>query len=327
MRALAPMDDARRKEFSAVADRAERLFVSNSALALMLIDADGQVLYEKYRLGAGPDSLLIGYSMSKSATALAVGQALCDGAIGSLDDAAETYADALKGTAYGEASVRELLMMASAGHKAVFAGQPSMGFSAELLRRGTRTLRDSFAEFGRPGPNASQRGVFEYKGLDTYALGAVVAGATREPFDRYFARAVWHRVGADADAAWLVDRNGDAATASGFGARLRDWGRLALYVRDRMREGDRSCMGRFVQEATPARIANASRRTGGAFANYGYQFWSGNRTTRPEVAWMLGFGGQRVAIDPRSGRVLVLSAHAEDFMPLVYALFDDWSSR
>ena len=42
---------------------------------------------------------------------------------------------------------------------------------------------------------------------------------------------------------------------------------------------------------------------------------------------MTGYGGQRIGVDPVSGRVLVLIGHVENFMPEVYRLFNLWTKN
>ncbi len=300
---------------------AKRVFERNSAIAMLLIEKDGSIVFESYKQGADPTSVMIGYSMSKSATSVAIGQALCDGVIKSLDDSAETYSDILKGNAYGQASIRNLLNMASGGKKSEVAGQAVPGLTTDLLRKQTKTIRAGFKEFGGGGTGASTRGEFLYKGYDTYALGVVLADATKQPFHTYFSKAVWSRIGAEADAAWLLDRDGDAATAEGLGATLRDWGRLAMYVRDQITAEQPSCLGSYLREATSKKLNNYTQ-TSPAHKGYGYQFWTENYFVSAPAFWMVGYAGQRIGVDTVSGRMLVLIANVEDFMPDIYRLFD-----
>ncbi len=223
----------------------------------------------------------------------------------------------------GSTPVRALRTVESqrrATHDATLADATS-----NLFRHQTSTIRQGFTDHGGNGADASTPGSFEYKNFDTYALGVVAADAAKAPFPEYFSRAVWQKIGAQADAAWLLDRNGDTATALGFGAVLRDWGRLALFVHDQVAQGGAdSCLARYLREATSTRIANDMTRIGQAHRGYGYQFWTDNWIARGPNFWMMGYGGQRVAIDPASGRVMVLVASVEDFMPEVYRLFNRW---
>ncbi|MDP3797502.1 MAG: serine hydrolase [Polaromonas sp.] len=305
---------------------AKRIFDQNSAIGLLLIEKDGSILLESYKRGADQSSVMIGYSMSKSATSVAVGQALCDGIFTSLDDPAGNYSDDLKGNAYGQASLRDLLNLASGGKKGEQAGQAIPGLTSDILRHQTRTIRAGFKEFGGGGSGAATRGELSYKNYDTYALGAALADATKQPAHVYFSKAVWSRIGAQSDAAWLLDRNGDTSTAEGFGATLRDWGRFAMYVREQVATDSSGCLGNYLRQATTKRISNNTQILS-QFRGYGYGFWTDNYLIKSPSFWMTGFGGQRIGVDPASGRVLVLIAHVEDFMPEVYRLFDQWARQ
>ncbi len=309
-----------------IVTEAKRVFEQNSAIGLLLIEKDGSILFESYKRGADQHSVMIGYSMSKSATSVAVGQALCDGVFTSLDDAAEKYSETLKGTAYGQATLQELLNLASGGKKGEQAGQAVPGITSDILRHQTRTIRSGFKEFGGGGASAATRGELSYKNYDTYALGVALADASKQPAYAYFSQAVWSRIGAQSDAAWLLDRNGDTSTAEGFGATLRDWGRFALYVRDQAAADNTSCLGNYLRQATSKRVSNNTQILS-HFRSYGNGFWADNYLVKSPSFWMTGYAGQRIAVDPASGRVLVLIANVEDFMPEVYRLFDFWTRQ
>lgn len=79
----------------------------------VLVIQNSEILCENYANGALPESKVSACSMTKSVTALAVGEALCAGKIKRLDDAAHNYAPQLAGTAYGAASLRQLLAYTS----------------------------------------------------------------------------------------------------------------------------------------------------------------------------------------------------------------------
>ncbi len=309
-----------------VVAEARRLTDGYAVIGLLLIEKDGSILFESYKKGANQQSVMIGYSMSKSATSVAVGQALCDGVLGSIEDSAGKYSVDLGGTAYGDSSIRNLLNLASGGKVGEQVGQPVPGFTTDLLRNQTRAIRPGFREYGSGGSSAATRGALSYKNYDTYALGVALADATKQPAYSYFSKAVWSRIGAQSDAAWLLDRNGDTASAEGFGATVRDWGRFALYIRDQLAPGNTSCLGNYLREATIKKVPNNTAILS-EFRGYGYGFWTENFHIRAPSFWMTGYGGQRIGVDPVSGRVLVLIGHVENFMPEVYRLFNLWTKN
>jgi CubicO group peptidase (beta-lactamase class C family) len=165
-----------------------------------------------------------------------------------------------------------------------------------------------------------------YKNFDTYALGVALTDTTKQPAYSYFSKAVWSRIGAQSDAAWLLDRNGDTSTAEGFGATLRDWGRFAMYVRDHLNSDNSSCLGNYLRQATTKRIASDTQ-TIPQFSGYGFGFWTDSSLIKAPAFWMTGFGGQRIGVDPVSGRVLVLISHVEDARLEVSRLFDLWTRQ
>jgi len=326
VRALIDSDPATKARLSSTLSAAGRLVSRNPVVALLLLERDGSVLFEKYQQGAGPEDLILGYSMTKSLTSVAMGQALCEGLVASVADPAERYADVLKGTAFGSASIEQLLTMASAAKRSIpGAGQPVQGWTSDLLRHHTVDVRSGFKRFGTGGPDASALGEFEYKGMDSQAIGAVIAGATKQPVPDYASAKVWQQIGAEADARWLVDRNGDASTAEGFGARVRDWGRLALYVRDEMASSRNTCFAEYLKKATTMQIKNTSNHAR-AFGGYGYQFWTDNWRAKG-VYWMEGYGGQMVATDRRSGRVMVMFSTTDAVVSEAESFMARWSGE
>ena len=91
--------------------------------------------------------------------------------------------------------------------------------------------------------------------------------------------------------------------------------------------GQSNCLSRYLQEATTTQISNDSDRISKDFRGYGYMFWSENWRVKEPSFWMTGLGGQRIGVDLKSGRTLVLISNAEDFMPAVYRVFDTWARQ
>ena len=81
-----------------------------------------------------------------------------------------------------------------------------------------------------------------------------------------------------------------------------------------------------MQAATSVQIPNRSKRVGAHFPGYGYQTWILDSRGRKSY-WWVGFGGQRVGIDPVSEKIIVLSSYRESYMADVYKLFEDWQRQ
>ena len=92
------------------------LFSKNKTKA-MIVARDSEILYEKYSFGVGKRNTPLGYSMSKSLTALTVGRAICDGHISTIDDPIKKYVPILSATSWGEASIKDVLRMSSGAYR------------------------------------------------------------------------------------------------------------------------------------------------------------------------------------------------------------------
>lgn len=302
--------------------QSQSLMKTQPILALLLIDPKNHLIFEAYGHGASPSSLLKGHSMTKSLVSVVLGDTLCDGLIKSLNDKAATYSDTLKDTAYGDASLRELLVMSSRGTLAVMAGQPEEGFNFDLEVKHKRNLRRAFRDFGINQPRPAPKGEFHYKGLDTAALSIVIADVRHEKFQDALSERLWSKIGAEKDGEIVIDSNRDALAQSGFGATARDWGRLALFIRDLSQSN--GCMGRYLRDAMTGQIPNRTD-SGPAFQSYGYQFWTNNKFIKQPSAWMNGYGGQLIGIDLKSGKVAVMLSYDFGANFRLYKLFDDWT--
>lgn len=274
----------------------------NKGKAILVADGKG-LLAESYAFGVGARRTPLGFSISKSLTALAVGHALCDGRIASLDDRVDTYLPDTRGLSWGNASVHDLLRMSSGAH-ATFANGHKYGDTDSVLGRAIMegrmsesfldTMRRQDEKFRPPGT------MFQYNNLDTTALALLVAQVTGEPFEAYFARKVWQPAGAAAAGAWVVNGRGEPAAYQGFSATPQDWVRVGLYVLDQLDRPD-TCFGRFMQQATTQHMQAFSPGNG-----YGYQIWV---DCGPGVDFcFVGHGGQYLLFN-RENR-LVIFQHA-----------------
>jgi hypothetical protein len=88
-------------------------YLSRNPVTGLLIAKDDHILCEHYQYGRTDRDRLISQSTAKSITGMLIGAAIAEGAIKSVDDAAETYVAEFKGTEYGATPIRDLLHMSS----------------------------------------------------------------------------------------------------------------------------------------------------------------------------------------------------------------------
>jgi CubicO group peptidase (beta-lactamase class C family) len=303
-------EDLASPERAALRGRAQEALERPGTLALALVER-GVLVFEGRSGEWTAADRFFSFSVAKSLTALAVGEALCAGRIRSLDDAASGYAPELAGTVFGEASVRHLLMMASGAQSGgpSLSGQPHPGaFTAEMT--GRKALSQQWRDHGRRARglfSELQGGErFDYNNLDTAALGAVVRGAAGTDFGAWFREVVVEKAGLADASRWNLDREGRELNYGAYSATLRDWVRLALRFRAVLRGAtDEACLRTFLEEGTRKRIATD---TPSGFAGYGYQIWTDYAPGPRGAFWMLGYGGQRIGVDLASDRIMITFA-------------------
>ena len=283
-------------------------FLARQRVMSLLVIKDGQILVERYQYDRIAEHRFMSHSMAKSITALAVGYALAEGRIKSLDDTVETYAKKLAGTAYGRARIRDILRMASGvPFTEVYDGNDD-NFRYSLLRS-QKGLIGALRAFGdRTAVAPGTR--FHYASIETQVLGALVQAVTGETLSRYMTTRLWQPLGAEADAAWnIVDVDNFESASGGFNAVLRDYGRLGmLLANDGMRDGRQIIPRDFLLEATDWRRHPEAfqPRKATPYFGYGYQFWIYPGDKRRFA--LLGVYGQSMFVDPGTKLVMVVTA-------------------
>jgi CubicO group peptidase (beta-lactamase class C family) len=139
--------------------------------------------------------------------------------------------------------------------------------------------------------------------------GMVIRQVTGKPLAAFCEEALWKPLGAEAPASWLCDAQGHEFNCIGFGARLRDWARLAqLVAQGGEMQGRQVVSRRWIDECASWSPADAQGRHGVAMSKAGYKFffWHG----RADGNWMMmvGHDGQRVIIERSTQTVLAQTA-------------------
>lgn len=300
---------AKEPDYSYTFDYATRSiddFLARRRITGLMVVQDGVVQLERYQYERTPQHRLLSNSMAKSITAIAIGFALAEGKIKSLDDTAATYVPELAGSAYGETPIRALLRMASGvTFSERYDGNDDIHKFATLsVRDGTLAAIRAFNQRDNP-PNAR----FQYASIETVVLSYVLKGATRQSLSSYIGERLWRPMGAESDASWIIDRAGVELAHGFFNATLRDWGRLAmLLANDGELDGKQIIPRDFLIEATDAdqhpmafRPRQATRYYG-----YGYKFWL--YPSAPRRFSLLGVFGQSIFVDPGTRLALIITA-------------------
>lgn len=277
----------------------------------LLILKDGKVILERYQYERTAAHRLASFSMAKTVVALLVGVALHEGHIASLDDSAEKYAPALKGSAWAPVTIRNLLRMSS-GVKWNDKVMPG------VITDGARLAGESFYQRGRGGASAvswvkdvtyPQGSAFNYNSAESFVLGIVLRGAIKQDLATYLSEKLWKPMGAESDASWLIDSSGMEAGNCCLNATLRDYGRLGmLLANDGMWNGRALVPKDFVLDATDSERQPdyLKPRRATPYFGYGYQTWLYPYRTRTFQA--RGLFGQELIVQPETGVVVVITS-------------------
>lgn len=275
-------------------------YIEHQRIAAIVVVLDGKVVLEHYGLGFGPEGRWTSFSVAKSLTSTLVGAALQDGAIRSLDDPVTDYVADLRGSAYDDVSVRQLLTMTSGVQWNEDYADPNSDvarFNDATPDPGVDATVSYMRHLRREFPAGEQ---WVYKTGETNLIGVLVSEATGKPLGQYLSEKIWAPFGMEQDATWLLGATDHEISGCCVQAATRDMARFGLFVLSGGRTGERQVVpaGWFGEAGTrQAAIGEAGR-------GYGYQWWTYDDGTFAAQ----GIFGQGIFIDP--ARKLVIASNA-----------------
>jgi CubicO group peptidase (beta-lactamase class C family) len=284
-------------------------FVARQRITGILIIKDGQILVERYQYDRTAAHRFVSHSMAKSIVSLAIGLAMEEKKIASLDDRVAKYVPRLAGSAYGETSIRNLLRMSSGVRfSEVYDGRDDLAQFTALRSQGSIEALRAFNH------REAEQGVrFRYATSETVALSALVRAVTGSNLSEYLTGRLWQPMGAEADATWIKTADGLEVGGGSFNAVLRDYGRLGVLLANDGAVGTTQVLPKeYLLEATdwhrhPEAFA-PQRAT--PYFGYGYQFWTYPGEKRRFA--LLGVYGQSIFVDPELKLVMVITAAAKN---------------
>jgi CubicO group peptidase (beta-lactamase class C family) len=266
-------------------------YIEQQSVAGLLVIKDGAIVYERYRLGNDRASRWISYSVAKSVTSLLVGAAIQDGFISSVDEKVTDYLPRLKGSAYDQASIRDVLRMASGVAWDETYDDPA----SDVNQASWETL--ALYDYLRAKPrNGTPGQVFNYNTAETNLVGTLLRAAVGNNLATYLAEKIWRPFGMESDAYWqLSEPGGGEFGGCCINATLRDYGRLGLFALNEGRLANGS-------PVLPAGWMAESTTPSPAYPGYGYLWW-----LKDEGSYQAsGIFGQGIFIHPQENLVIAL---------------------
>ncbi len=265
----------------------------------MVILQDGKIRLERYGLGFDATGKWTSFSVAKSLTSTMVGAAIKDGFIKSLDDKVTQYIPEMRGSAYDDVTIAQLLTMTSGIKWNEDYEDPKSDvalFNEHKAEPGIDVTVSYMRKLPREAPAGSK---WVYKTGETNLIGVLVSKATGKKLSDYLSEKVWVPLGMEQDATWLLGSTGHEISGCCIQASTRDMARFGQFILDGGVAGGKAIVpdGWFAKATTKqADIGNAGR-------GYGYQWWTYDDGSYAAQ----GIFGQGIFIDPK--RKLVIATN------------------
>jgi CubicO group peptidase (beta-lactamase class C family) len=278
-------------------------FFAKQRLAGALILHQGTIRYERYALGLSPEKRWTSFSVAKSLTSSLVGIALKEGYIKSLDDNVSDYIEGLKGSAYDNVTIVQLLTMTSGVQWNEDYSDPE----SDVAKFNNHVANDSLptiVSYMRTLPRAYPAGEqWQYSTGETNLIGILVGAATGRSITQYLTEKIWQPFGMENQASWLLGPDGFEISGCCIQASLRDFARYGLFVLEDGKIDGASILPEGWFEMATRKQADI----GTSGKGYGYQWWTfddGSFTAR-------GIFGQTIFIDPERQLVIAFNGNWE----------------
>ena len=280
-------------------------FMSSQNSAAVVVVHNGRVRLEKYGLYQDRDKRWTSFSVAKSFTSTLVGAAVKDGHIKSLDDKVSDYVKALKGSAYDDVSIHQLLTMTSGVRWNENYQDPQSDvamFNETEPEPGETALLSYLKRLERAHPAGT---VFNYSTGETNLVGVLVASATGKPLADYLSEKIWKPYGMQQFATWVTSKSGEEISGCCIQAAALDYARFGQFMLDGGVAGGQAVLpDGWIEEATRTQVQVGRE----GVRDYGYQWW-----TLAEGAYMAGgIFGQAIFIDPVRQLVVVTHSSWDD---------------
>jgi hypothetical protein len=271
----------------------------------------GRIVYERYAGALDPDGRHIAFSVTKSFVGTLAELLIHEGKLDPAKPAAH-YVPELAGSAFGNATVRQIMDMRTAIDfsedyaAAGLSDVAKMSIAGGIAPRpqGFEGADGTFAFIMGLKAYGPHGGPFVYRTPNTTALQWIVERAGGAPFERQLAERIWKPMGMEQEATLMVDRLGTSFGGGGMNANLRDYARFGEMVRKGGRWNGRQVLPPAVVKAilTPGdpTAFDTSSYPGLEGGSYRSQWWhrAGGQT------YAVGIHGQAIYIDPAAEMVI-----------------------
>jgi CubicO group peptidase (beta-lactamase class C family) len=283
-------------------------FMNETETMALIVLKDGAIRHESYAEWGGPDTHWISHSVAKSFVSAAIGIALDEGLIKSIEQPVTDYVPALgiDGSAYAGVRIKDILQMSSgAGWNEDYSDPNS---DIKRLAR-IRATGGAINEFPATLKRAREPGTFNhYNSANTQVLGMLLVAVTGRSIVDYVQERLWHPLGMEADGYWIVDSTGMEIAYGGLNVIARDYAKIGeLYRMNGKWDGKQIVSETWVKASVTPDGPHLLPGNNSGFG-YGYQWWvpEGNEGEYSAI----GVYNQFIYVNPTKRVVIVkLSAN------------------
>lgn len=322
------------EEVSLSVDSFENMFnrqnLDNLNIDSILVIKDNQLVFEQYFPGVTANGTAINYdkdtphtvfSVSKSVTSLALGIAIDQGFIFSVDDAVVDYLpDHSNMLSVGEKA--NLTLDDSLSMQAGFAWNELTGTSFQQFTQASDSVSFVVSQALTSTPGT----IFTYNTGVTHMVGEVINGATGMNVDDYTNTHLFNDMNIT-NFSWSRHADGTVLAGSGLNMTPRDMAKIGqLMLNEGVWNGSELISDDWVEQSTRAQ---ANMRSTPTANGYGYFWWLRdfeleNNTTTPAF-FAAGYGGQYIYVLPELDMVVVFTSgnYGTGTQTLPHTLMDD----
>ncbi len=269
----------------------ENLHQKTGTIAFLIIKNDS-VWNENYYDGYDKNSKSNSFSMAKSFVNAALGKAIMQGKIKSLDHLVSDFFPEFKNGLSKTLTVGDLSSMSSGLNWDESYYNPFSITTRAYFDDDLNSLILGLKGISEPGKT------YKYLSGDTQLLAMVIEKATGKSLADYVSVNFWQPLGAENEALWQTDKkDGIVKAYCCFASNARDFARLGkLYKQHGKWNGKQILDSAFVAKSTTPRFANSPQ--------YGYGWWICTYKNK-KIFYMRGHLGQYVIVIPEDDLLIV----------------------
>ena len=265
-------------------------------IAFLIIKND-RIWHESYFDGFNKDSKTNSFSMAKSVVTSALGKAIMEGKIKSLDQKVTDFFPELKGKFAKEVTVGDLSSMASGLSWDEQYYSPFSIVTRAYFDDDLKKVILGLEVNEKPGQS------FKYLSGATQLLAMCIEKATGAYLSDYVSKKFWQPLGAENDALWQLDHEPDGIEKAYccIASNARDFARFGkLYKQNGKWNGQQILDSTFVKKCITPRFENSLQ--------YGYGWWM-HTINGKDLFYMRGHLGQFVIVIPEDDLIIVRLGH------------------